>query len=478
MPTIAGAFGLRKTQAELDFVDVSLLTDNRLFIDPFAISLQRAHWSQNAADTIRTFFQNVIDHIRNRRDNEARELLLHLREPNETRLGYSRRRPQGAGVGAGQAEQIFEALGESAAVRLGFINAIEESELLIPGIARDKISDLTTNIIRHHLAEYTVMQCQLHGIPTQHAAMPACFNVERLLWEPQYLELPVYRHSPILFVPKSIVRYTPAYQQQKYYDHFMLEFLREEELANPQSNLVRVLRDGRRRVYKKDLKERFPNGKQYLFEFSRNHPEVLQRYREELAELERIGASRDLDEGDESVIAAALAEVLRNTAPGDRTATDYHRLMIGIVEFIFYPSLEHPRKEREIHEGRKRIDIVMENSAQAGLFFNIPNVRRITCIYVPFECKNYGREVGNPEIDQISGRFGANRGWVGFLCCRNFQNRDLFVQRCRDTHADGRGTVLPLDDETVLRYLRLIEAGNRNLLEREWANLMAEVTLN
>jgi hypothetical protein len=478
LPTISGAFGLDKTQAELDFVDVALQTDNPLFLDPFAISLQRDNWSQDAAGTIRVFFQQIVDYIRAHREDDALELLHHLREPNETRLGYSRNRPQGAGVGSGQAEQIFDALNASAAVRTGFITALEEAELLIPGIARDKISDLTTNIIRHHLAEYTVAQCHLHEIPTEHVAMPPCFDADTLRWEPRYLDLPVYRNRPILFVPKTVVRYSPAYQQQKYYDHYMLEFLREEELARVGSNLVRVLKSGRRRVYKKDLKELYPNGKSYLFEFSRRHPEVLQRYRAELAELERTGASRDLDEGDESVIAGALAEVLRNIAPGDNGATPYHRLMIGVVEFIFYPSLEHPRKELEIHDGRKRIDIVMENSAQRGIFLSIPNVRRVPCAYVPFECKNYGREVGNPELDQLAGRFAVNRGQVGFLCCRSFENRQLFIQRCRDTFQDGRGMVLPLDDATVLRYLELIEGGNRNLLEHEWSNLVAEVALN
>lgn len=255
MPTISAAFGLDKTQAELDFVDVALQTDNPLFLDPFAISLQRDNWSQDAAATIRTFFQQIVDYIRAHREDDALELLLHLREPNETRLGYSRNRPQGAGVGSAQAEQIFEALNASAAVRTGFITALEEAELLIPGIARDKISDLTTNIIRHHLADYTVSQCHLHEIATQRIAMPACFDADALRWESRYLDLPVYRNRPILFVPKAVVRYSPAYQQQKFYDRYMLEFLREEELARPRSNLVRVLKGGRRRVYKKDLAE-------------------------------------------------------------------------------------------------------------------------------------------------------------------------------------------------------------------------------
>jgi hypothetical protein len=161
-----------------------------------------------------------------------------------------------------------------------------------------------------------------------------------------------------------------------------------------------------------------------------------------------------------------------------RSLHRYHRLMIGIVEFIFYPKLLHPMKEREIHQGRKRIDILMENGAHTGVFYTLPNIRRMPCAYVPIECKNYGREVGNPELDQLAGRFAVNRGKVGFLCCRDFENRDLFIERCRDTFRDDRGVVLPLDDETVLRYLDLIATGNRNQLEQLWTDLINEVWLN
>ena len=75
-----------------------------------------------------------------------------------------------------QAEQLFEALRDSAAVRAGFISSLEESELMIDGISHDKISDLTTNILRAHLADYTVAQCNLHSIPIREVAMPPCFN--------------------------------------------------------------------------------------------------------------------------------------------------------------------------------------------------------------------------------------------------------------------------------------------------------------
>ena|SRR2546427_7899847 len=64
MPTFSQAFRLHKSQPELDFVDVSLLRDNKLFLDPFAIAQELDRWSQDAATTVGIFFQQVIDDIR------------------------------------------------------------------------------------------------------------------------------------------------------------------------------------------------------------------------------------------------------------------------------------------------------------------------------------------------------------------------------------------------------------------------------
>jgi hypothetical protein len=475
MPTFSDEFNLRKTQPELDFIDISLNRDNRLFVDPFALSQKPDRWSQDTHHTLVSFFQSIIDSIRGGDENRAKELLGHLREPNETRLGYSRRRSQGAGIGDMQAEDLFDALRESSAVQTGFITSLEESELMIEGISYDKISDLTTNIIRGELAAYTVEQCALHNVETREVAMPACFNTDAMDWEERYLRLPVYQNRPILLVPKSIVRRTSAYQHPKYYQHFVLNYLQREELGNPQSRLVRTLRSGRRRVYKKDLAERHPRTKAFLYDFSQRHPDVLREYRDSLAEAERRGTSSDVDGPNDGVIARALMNSLRAIPAGDRAATDYHKLMIGVTEFIFFPSLMHPKKEQEIHRGRKRIDILFENAATAGILETIARLRHLPCAYVPFECKNYTTEVENPELDQLAGRFSINRGKFGFLCCRTFQNRLRFIDRCRDTFNDDRGLIIPLDDETVIRLLALIETGQRDGIDGVLGELVAEV---
>jgi len=117
------------------------------------------------------------------------------------------------------------------------------------------------------------------------------------------------------------------------------------------------------------------------------------------------------------------------------------------------------------------------NGARSGIFFSLPNIRRIPCAYIPFECKNYNTDVENPELDQLSGRFSTNRGMVGFLCCRHFDDRRRFIARCRDTFSDGRGLIIPFDDQTIRHVLDEIQHGNRSRIEDIINSLVDEVCL-
>jgi len=203
----------------------------------------------------------------------------------------------------------------------------------------------------------------------------------------------------------------------------------------------------------------------------------LAEYRTDLAAMEARGPRGAITAADEGVIAAALRTALQSIPAGGDAATRYHLPMIGALELIFFPTLIGPRKEQEIHEGGKRIDIVMENAAASGIFHRLHSVRHTPCSYIPFECKNYSNEVANPELDQLAGRFGVNRGQVGFLLCRRFEDRARFVQRCRDTFRDARGLIVGLDDAAITRLLQHIEQGDRPAADVEIGRLIDEVWL-
>src|SRR5262249_52425090 len=149
--------------------------------------------------------------------------------------------------------------------------------LIIPGVSNDKISDITINALRGPLIEYTQRQCTLLGVPTRSVAAGPCWNDAIGDWTSGYYELPVGIEGSVILIPKGIARRRLSTNHKEYYHGFVLEYLQQEHLAAG-SSLVRLLKNGKRVVYKKRLEERYPVSKEFLFEFSEKHPEVLEDY--------------------------------------------------------------------------------------------------------------------------------------------------------------------------------------------------------
>src|SRR5581483_9616180 len=218
-------FRIGLDQPQLDFVDITPATDTRLFIDPFALSLKDDDWSSRCHAHIRHFFSTALDHIRTGRDAQAKALLNGLSEPNETCLGQSRGKPNGRGVSGKQAIDLYESLAKSQAAKSGLLEELADCDLFIEGIGPDKLSDITTNIIRRPLIEYTQAQCHLHGI-TLSGTYPSgrFWDMDEQEWRSDYQPLPAVDNRPIILVPKYSVRRVMCLNAQEYYSHHILNF--------------------------------------------------------------------------------------------------------------------------------------------------------------------------------------------------------------------------------------------------------------
>lgn len=459
--------GIAHDQAALDFIDIDNDEDLPLFFDPYVFANEEDEFSRKCADSIRSFFETVISCIRNQQHDRAKQILARLNEPNELCLGWSKGSPRGRGVGASQAEQLYDRLSASEAVRSGMISDLADCELFVEGIGPDKISDITANIIRDSLIRYTQDQCELHGVPVQASPIGPTWSIDDLRWNTAYADLPHLSGKPVVLVPKRLVRWIGdlSHQHQRYYQHFVLNFLKDHHL-NANDGLVHVLKKGGRRVYKTELKDKYPLSKDFLFRFSRDNPEVLDRYKKAFERSSGVSI-RDLDENfSTDLFVESLIEQLRAIPKGTTNASKYHNLMVGVLEFIFYPNLSNPKKETPLHEGRKRIDITYVNCAKDGFFFRIHAHHKISSLYVMVECKNYTSDPQNPELDQLAGRFSPNRGRFGFLLARSFKDKELFIRRCRDTAQDDRGFIVPLVDDDIIELLTMIKRGKRSGVDR------------
>ena len=473
---ISNRFTLNKTQAELDFVDIDTSRDLPVFIDPFFLSLRQDNWSIEATRIIRSFFQRVLDLLNQNEEQEARELFRHLGEVNATCLGMSKGNPRGRGVGEGDSDDIFDSIVSSRAAQTGLIQDLQDNILFVDGFGKDKLSDMTTNIIRKSLIEYTQKQCELHGIPLSENVPSGFFwNRRTMMWEQEYTRMLVIATQIILLVPKGVVSFCHDYTPYRYYNHFVLNFMQNEHLRM-NSALVKERKDRTRYVTKRELKELHPFSKDFIAEFSRRNPQILENFKER-TNTDSLTNDEITPINIDELITHLIKE-LRQIEPGNRDATRYHRLITGILEMIFYPHLIYPTLEVEIHEGRKRIDIVFDNAATSGVFLRFSRNMNIPCQYIMVECKNYSSDPENPEFDQLGGRFSPNRGKVGFLLCRTISNFDRFISRCQDTYRDDRGLIIPLSDVDIIQILENYNNWNDNFIETFLSNRVRLIAIN
>ncbi|MFI7468131.1 hypothetical protein [Nonomuraea sp. NPDC049646] len=442
-------FSLNADQPVLDFIDVHVTDDTPIYLDPGAIRTLPGDWGRECERLLTTFFDSVLDAVKMEDDKRLRYLLSRLGEPNETHLGFSKGKSRGRGLGSHLGNQLADKLRASRAAQTGLLSDLEDTELFIEGIGNDIISDITTNIIRGMLIRYTQGVARQYGIPVTSVPSGPVWDPHRLDWEEDFVDLPVVTASgKLLLIPKVLARHGMHLSLKEYYKNYLTPKLQREELDKPNSKLVQILKNGERRVTKLDIEKEYGNSKESIIDLSIPRADAFQEYKARKKDL----PSRPLGHAEISRLTQTarpdfnkILQTVLDIPVGPEHADTYHHAIKDLFSAVFYPSLSQPEPEFKIHEGRKRIDIQYTNTATSGFFAWLIR-HMVPCKYIFVECKNYGQEVGNPELDQLSSRFSPLRGNVGILACRSFKNKNLFLKRCRDTALDHRGNVLVLDD--------------------------------
>lgn len=452
---ISKYFKLNKSQPTLDFVDIDTGADTALFIDPYALRVLPSDWAADCVTLVQSFFETVLNQIRNENHDKATSLLEVLSEPNETHLGFSKGKSRGRAIGKISALKLWEALKNSEATKTGLLEDLEDTILMIEGVSSDIISDMTTNIIKMPLIQYTQDCCNYYGIElTKDIDSGPVWDSEELCWVSRYVDLPLGEFGKLLFVPKTIARKRLEFDVDEYYNNYIIAYLKDQEIKLG-THLVKLLKDGTKTVSKKSLKEKYGFGKSVIIRETLRNPDLLQKYKRDkrithnpLLSHEEIALSdeENLPKWD------VLLQNVQKIPTGKNDATDYENAIEELVSALFFPSLSSPKKQKEIHDGRKRIDIEYTNSAQFGFFDWVARHYPSGRIFI--ECKNYSSDIANPELDQISGRFSPSRGKVGIIICRKIEEKDRFFERCRDTAKDDRGFILVLDDEDLIALVK------------------------
>lgn len=195
-------------------VNISLINDFPLFIDPFLLF--------NSEDEgLRTIHDDMIRYLKflQIKSQEVRGLTEGMlkawylfSEVKQTWLGFSIEGNSGRGLGKSFANglysglgSIFKSFGKETITKSPHM---EKLCLISANVGRDKISDFTTNFAKKYLLTYTEQFARKHLDSSkckEFMVSKVYFNYETETWVSQKFYLPCFKDDYVLLTPKSIL---------------------------------------------------------------------------------------------------------------------------------------------------------------------------------------------------------------------------------------------------------------------------------
>jgi hypothetical protein len=183
--------------ADYGALDVSLVADMPLFIDPFLLF-------NSDNPTYIALHDQILDYLRHLRDRASDGLnqglirgLYAFKEVRQNWLGFTEGGNAGHGLGRGFAvalhAALWDVLSNIGAETVTQSSHLEKVALVRSGVGRDNISDFTTNLIKHYLLTFTETFARKHLNPDQTRSVHvqrATFSYRTGTWAARTYSLP------------------------------------------------------------------------------------------------------------------------------------------------------------------------------------------------------------------------------------------------------------------------------------------------
>lgn len=252
--------------SEDDWFDPILEEDTQLFVDPFLVYAEDDGRWADCDDLLSSHFEKgfmlLAGHHRNPESIQYRKTveMMVFPEPSEIGLGYVASGSKGSGTGRGFARRIVGAMVLAIEAGLSDLHRFEELGLLVENIGRDRISDISCNLLKGRLISYTQEICERHDIKLQQFKVKnSFFDQQRLRWVAEEVDLPANPSTgaPVILVPKRFLRELPTLNSSDWWDYVEPSF-RDD-----------VNWDTNRKLSKKDI-----------IDLARRHPDLVRDWSE------------------------------------------------------------------------------------------------------------------------------------------------------------------------------------------------------
>lgn len=266
-------FGVeRKVIEDYGAIDISLISDIPLFIDPFLIFYSEKGEYKNLHSQIINyliFLKSKASTILNVGELRA---WFKFSEVKQNWFGYSSGNNEGRGLWLDFARKLNKNLNSIFSVGEEEITEsphLEKLCLIEKGVGRDKISDFTTNLIKQYLLEYTQDFAIKYLKPEQiieGSTDRAFFDQKLSRWMPRTYKLPKFGNDYVLLTPEDILTKKDVWINKDDLSErlqFLPEGVENDELRAEINNYIRsiLLPDATNKEYKEAVRKaivRFP----------------------------------------------------------------------------------------------------------------------------------------------------------------------------------------------------------------------------
>lgn len=268
---------------EYGAINISLINDLPLFIDPFLLfNSEKEEYQEIHKEMIKYLqFLQVQSQLTNTLSAGMRQAWFKFPEVKQTWLGFSQSGNAGRGMGKTFANGVFKGL---TSIFKDFSNLeitksphMEKLCLISPNVGRDKISDFTTNFAKKYLLEYTEKFAKKY-IGENNCRMVTvnrvAFNWNTYMWQSGTYYLPYYNEDYVLLTPKDMLTRDDTFINR----NDMLRKIEEIGFAIPDEALRFQLNQYFGEILKENKRPRQAELDQYAELFVRQHPELIDYY--------------------------------------------------------------------------------------------------------------------------------------------------------------------------------------------------------
>lgn len=428
-PRLNDYHALAFTQEEADFAIPFLDVDIPLYVDPFLLWKSPSMQDQALHTALVSSFNHLGYLAKNGKEKEAVADLIRISECQEAGLGSARDK-RGKPIGEGAAKEILSLFSTIPQVKLGGFHHIEEIQLFVDQIGKDRISDLTCSLTKSFLIDFTIDQCARRGIPTEEVTLDGVFDYTAKAFKSEKVPLPVnpQTHAPLLLIPKRWLRFSPWISYDDYF-------------------AVACARAGT------------PTERVALLHFNRHNYDMVRAYVEQKERAQTDCKNDPLFKPIPVTSAKRKLEEIKKLPTGKDDNADgrYEECVCQLLASLLYPQLDFAAEQSRTDSGVLIRDLIFYNNRSLDFLkdiFDLYGSRQLI-----FEMKN-AREISREHVNQLNRYLNDEFGRFGVLVSRNPLPRHTYKNTI-DLWSGQRRCIIALTDADLETMVTVFESRQR-----------------